>query len=387
MKINILCAISLTVLVAIIWPSNSYASNEQSNHKQSKNKQYNNVSAYLLSESFSNILPIKQLVKDDWKQAPASDSSIGFTQNELGLKAYWGNVSFNIAHRLDYFVFTNPDTAQSFYLERTDQPLTSQDSYQLSLKLHHQRSNGFRLGYQWQLENFSTEINIGYWDVSATRESQITGEIFGDDNNNITGTTELTEHYNDKNFLKHSNNNNEWDTDGYGLTVDVSIDWDINTEFGIALDIKDLYSQFNMKSLGYSRGSIDTDGTFINSLGGKSYLPLYRGIFGAKDYNFTLPEQVNLVAHYQAKSLSSDPFTVGYRYLARYKRQGEVNFYYAGVEFELETSSLRFMLDLENLSPEIRYSSEWLDLVIATDKFDLDKAMQFTLGVAVNYNF
>lgn len=387
MKINILCAISLTVLVAIIWPSNSYASNEQSNHKQSKNKQYNNVSAYILSESFSNILPIKQLVKDDWKQAPASDSSIGFTQNELGLKAYWGNVSFNIAHRLDYFVFTNPDTAQAFYLERTDQPLTSQDSYQLSLKLHHQRSNGFRLGYQWQLENFSTEINIGYWDVSATRESQITGEIFGDDNNNITGTAELTEHYNDKNFLKHSNNNNEWDTDGYGLTVDVSIDWDINTEFGIALDIKDLYSQFNMKSLGYSRGSIDTDGTFINSLGGKSYLPLYRGIFGAKDYNFTLPEQVNLVAHYQAKSLSSDPFTVGYRYLARYKRQGEVNFYYAGVEFELETSSLRFMLDLENLSPEIRYSSEWLDLVIATDKFDLDKAMQFTLGVAVNYNF
>ena len=381
MKINLLCAISLTIFVAITWPNNSYASN-----KQSKNKQYNNVSAYILSESFSNILPIKQLIDDEWKQAPATDASIGFTQNELGLKAYWGNISFNVAHRVDYFVFTNPDTAQAFYLERTNQPLTTQESYKLSLKLHHQRSNGFRVGYQWQLDNLLTEINIGYWDVSATRESQITGEIFGDEKNNITGTAELTEHYSDKNFLKRDNFE-RWDIDGYGLTVDISIDWEINTEFGIVLDIKDLYSQFNMKNLGYSQGKVDTDGTFINSLGGKSYLPLYRGRETADDYQFNLPEQVNLVAHYQARSLNSDSFTVGYRYLARYKRQGEVNFYYAGIEFELETSSLALILDLENLSPKIRYSSEWLDLVIATDKFDLDKAMQFTLGVAVNYNF
>ena len=379
MKTNLLYAFALTFLFSIIWPNKTYANNI-------KKQLNNNVSAYILSESFSNILPIKQLIEDDWQQAPATDSSIGFTQNELGLKAYWGNISFNVAHRLDYFVFTNPDTAQAFYLERTDQPLTTQNSYQLALKLHHQRSNGFRVGYQWQLDNFSTEINIGYWDVSATRESQITGEIFGDENNNITGTAELNEHYSDKNFLKRDNFD-RWDIDGYGITVDFSAEWIINTKFGIALDIKDLYSQFNMKNLGYSQGSVDTNGTFINSLGGKSYLPLYRGRETADDYQFDLPEQVNLVAHYQAKSLNSDYFTVGYRYLARYKRQGEVNFYYAGVEFELETSLLTLMLDLEHLSPEIRYRNKWFNIVFATDKFDLDKAMQFTLGVTVNYAF
>lgn len=375
-KINLLCTATLTFLFSTIWPNNSYASNKKINN--------NDVSAYILSESFSNILPIKQLIEDDWLQAPATDSSIGFTQNELGLKGYWGNISFNVAHRVDYFVFTNPDTAQAFYLERTDQPLTTQDSYQLSLKLHHQRSNGFRVGYQWQFEDFSTEINIGYWDVSATRESKISGEVFGDENNNITGTAELNEFYSDKNFLKRDNFN-RWDIDGYGVTLDLSADWKINTKLDISLDIKDLYSKFNMKNLGYSQGNVDTDGTFINSLGGKSYLPLYRGKETADDYQFDLPEQVNLVAHYHTKYLSSEYFTMGY--LARYKRQGEVDFYYAGVELAFESSALTLMLDLEHLSPEVRYRNKWFDIVLATDEIDLDKAMQFTLGLSGYYSF
>ncbi len=375
MKINLLCAVTLTFLFTASWANKSYANNKQFD---------NNISAYVLSESYSNILPIKQLISDEWKQAPATDSSIGFTQNETGLKAYWGNISFNIAHRIDYFVFTNPDTAQAFYLERTDQPLTTQDSYQLALKLHHQRSNGFRVGYQWLFGSFSTEINLGYWDVSASRESQITGEIFGDSQNNITGTAEISESYNDKNFLKHTNNN-QWETDGYGITLDLAINWQVTDNFNIDVDIKDLYTQFSMKSLGFSQGKVDTDGTFINSLGGKSYLPLYRGVFGAKDFDFTLPEQVNLVAHYQAESFTTEGFSLGY--LARYKRQGDVNFYYAGVELGFESSALRFMLDMEHLSPEIQYSNSWCAVTLAIDDIEIDKAMQFSLGLSGQYSF
>ena len=51
-KINLLCAVTLTFLFSIIWPNKSYANNEQFN---------NSISAYVLSESYSNILPIKQL--------------------------------------------------------------------------------------------------------------------------------------------------------------------------------------------------------------------------------------------------------------------------------------------------------------------------------------
>lgn len=365
------------MVCSMMYSSNSYA--------KSESKQVNNskVTTYILSDSFSNILPIKQLVEDDWQQAPASDSSIGFTQNEIGLKAYWHNLSVNIAHRIDYFVFTNADTAKAFYLERTDQPLTTQESYQLALKLHHQRSNGFRLGYQWQFDNFTTELNLGYWDVSATRESQITGEIFGDEQNNITGTAELEEFYSDKNFLKRDNFD-RWDINGYGITLDLAANWQVNNKLDITLTIKDLYSQFKMENLGYSQGNVDTDGTFINSLGGKSYLPLYRGIETSDDYQFTLPERLNLVAAYQGGTYNN---SMTMNYLARYKRQGEVNFYYAGLELEYETSTVKLMLDLEHLSPEIQYSNEWLSVVFAIDELDIEKAMQFTLGIGVNYAF
>lgn len=378
MKINLLCVVVVAFTFSIVWPNKSYAN---TSNKQINN---NNVSTYIISESFSNILPIKQLLEDDWQQSPANNSSIGFSQNEIGLKAYWHNISFNLAQRVDYFVFTNPDTAQAFYLERTDQPLTTQDSYQLALKLHHQRSNGFRLGYQWQFGKVSTELNLGYWDVSATRESEITGEIFGEENNNITGIAELNEFYTNKNFLKRDNFD-RWDINGHGITLDLVVNWQVNNQLDIALDIKDLYSKFKMKNLGYSQGEIDTEGTFINSLGGQSYLPLYRGIETSDDYQFDLPEQINLDARYHGESYIADSTKMNY--LVRYKRQGEVNFYYAGIELTLETSSLTLMLDLEHLSPQIRYSNKWLDIVVATDEFDLEKAMQFTFGVAVNYAF
>jgi len=344
----------------------------------------NNISTYISSDSFSNILPIKQLIEDDWQQAPAKNASIGFTQNEIGVKAVWHNITFNPAQRLDYFIDTNADTTQAFYLEQTDQALTTKESYQLSLKLHHQRSKGVRLGYQWQLENVSTEISIGYWDVSATRESNVNGELLGNDNGKITGTILLDEFYSDKNFLKRGNFD-RWDINGYGLTVDFAANWQVNEQLVVALNIKDLYSDFTMKNLGYSEGLIDTEGTFINVLGGKSYLPLYSGRETSDDYHFKLPEHVNIIAKHQADALMTESFNVNY--LARYKRQGDVSFYYAGAEFVFDNSSLQLMLDLENLSPEIRYQHPWFNLVLATDALSIDDAMQFSLAMSVNYHF
>ncbi len=342
------------------------------------------VSAYVKSESFSNILPIKQLLEDDWKQAPATDSSIGFTQNEVGIETRWQNISIGIAKRLDYFVFTNPDTATAFYLERNDIPLTTQENYQLALKLHHQESTGIRLGYQWQFDNFSSQIRIGYWDVDATRESQITGEISGEANNNINGVAELVEFYSDKNFLKRPNNDT-WQTDGYGITVDLAFNWQVSQQIALNLDINDIYSRFKLSDLGYSQGNVDTDGTFINSLGGKSYLPLYRGVETNDDYRFDLPEQVNFVAQYTPQIDSGTLTNLGY--LARYKRQGDTNFYYLGAQWIDSSYRAHLMLDLENLSPEFQFKNQWITFTLALDEVDLDKAMQANLGLALNYSF
>ena len=50
------------------------------------------VEAFVTSHSFSNILPIKQLIEDDWQQAPEQSASDAFTQksNPAYQGQYWG---------------------------------------------------------------------------------------------------------------------------------------------------------------------------------------------------------------------------------------------------------------------------------------------------------
>jgi len=336
------------------------------------------VEFFALSQSFSNILPVKQLIEDDWQQSPENKASDGFTQNEMGLRSYWGDFSFSVSQRYDYFVFSNPDTAKTFYLDRSDLALNSQKKYNIDLKLLHQRSNGLRIGYKFEFENFSSEIRLGYWQLSATRESNLQGTLTSDLQDNISAIAQLEEYYSANNFL-HRRNTNDWDTGGSGLTLDIHLAWKPTKKMSVFANFKDLYSDFSLNDSGYSKGKIDTEGTFINSVGGIAYLPVYRGISTAQKHQFKLPEQVNFLGLYQQSEQMS--------YLAKYKRQGEQNFYYIGLEFAHQNSSTRLSFDIENTAPEIQYTSDWFSFVLSIDELDINKAMLLNFGVNIHFDF
>ena len=87
----------LVILTSFTFIKSSYANSSYSYTDSTEVSESNStITAYLDSQSYSNILPIKQLIEDDWKQAPSDDSSTGFTQNEVGIKAHWNNFYFNI---------------------------------------------------------------------------------------------------------------------------------------------------------------------------------------------------------------------------------------------------------------------------------------------------
>jgi hypothetical protein len=358
----------------LLFSSNVQAEKTQNTQASKKTR----VEFFADSASYSNILPIKQLIEDDWQQAPKHSASDGFTQNEMGARVYWNNFSFSASHRYDYFIFSNSDTANAFYLDRSDQPLNSQEKYNIDLKLFHQRSNGIRLGYKFVFDNFSSEIRLGYWDLSATRESYLTGTLSSDLNGKINALADLKEFYTDKNLL-HRKNTNDWDTDGTGITLDIHLAWQPNDSISLYADLKDVYSDFSLDNSGYSEGTFDTHGTFVNSVGGKAYLPIYRGKELESKHQFELPEQVDLIGLYHNTAQLS--------YLARYKRQGEQNFYYLGVEVQHENSSTRLSLDVENVTPEIQYKNNWFTLLFAIDDLRLERALQLNLGLSLNYRF
>ena len=336
------------------------------------------VEFFTLSQSFSNILPVKQLIEDDWQQSPENKASDGFTQNEVGIRSYWQNFSFSLSHRYDYFVFSNPDTAKAFYLDRSDLALDTQEKYNIDLKLFHQRSNGVRVGYKFEFKNFNSEIRIGYWNLHASRESNLTGTLTSDLQGNISAVAELDEFYSADNFL-HRRNTDDWDTGGSGITLDVHLNWQPTDNIDIFADLKDIYSNFSLDDSGFSEGKIDTEGTFINSVGGVAYLPVYRGRETTKKHKFKLPENLSLVGLYH--------YTKQLSYLARYKRQGEQNFYYVGVEIAHEKSSTQLSFDIENKAPEIRYKRDWLSLVLSIDDIKIEQAMLLNVGFNIHYRF
>lgn len=335
------------------------------------------VEAFVTSHSFSNILPIKQLIEDDWQQAPKQSASDAFTQNEVGVRAYFDNFSFSVSQRYDYFVQTNDDTAKAFYLDRNDLALDSQSDYAAQLRLFHQRSNGIKVGYKLNFDRFSAELRVGYWRVLATRESQLNGLISSDLNGNISADAQLSEFYSTNNFLKRQNSD-DWNTQGSGVTVDLHMRWQPSNNIDISVDITDLYSDYKVDNAGFSKGKIDTDGTFINSIGGIAYVPLYRGIETAERHNFELPETVNLDAIYRTESLA---------YVTHFTRQGDINFYYVGVQFESENSTTRLLFDIENTAPEIQFHNKWITAYFSLDDTDIDQAMLAKLGVNVHLEF
>lgn len=335
------------------------------------------VEAFITSHSFSNILPIKQLIEDDWQQAPKQSASDAFTQNEVGLRTYFDNFSLSISQRYDYFVEANGDTARAFYLERSDLALDSQSEYHAKLKLFHQRSNGIKVGYKLNFDRFSTELRVGYWRLLATRESQLNGLISSDLNGKISADAQLSEFYTTNNFLKRKNSD-DWQTQGSGITVDLHMRWQPSNNIDIRVDITDLYSDYKLDNAGFSAGKIDTDGTFINSVGGIAYVPLYRGIETTARYDFTLPETVNLDAVYRTDNLA---------YLTHFTRQGDINFYYVGVQFESEYSTTRLLFDIENTAPEIQFHNKWITAYFSLDDTDIAQAMLAKLGVNVHFQF
>ena len=344
---------------------------------QTEKSPINKLTIFAQTDNYSNILSIKKLFDDNWKYQPSHSASNAFSQSEWGMKGQWQHFTFSASQRFDYFVQTNPATAYSYFTLKNDQALTPDQTYDVELKWLHQQSEGIRLGYVWQITNFSAEIKLGYWQLTSSRKSKIKGQLGSDATGDVSSNLFLTEFYSEQNFLKRQNNN-QWNTQGKGFTLDVNADWKITNNIAFTLEWQDIYSRFNVADNGYSEGEINTHGTYINSVGGLAYLPLYRGKEITKDNVFSMPSKVSAELTYTTQSLN---------YLIRFKQQGYVDFYYIGTEWQNEKSKLRLYVDVKNWSPEIQYEWRYLSARITFDDLQLEKAKQLSFALSATLYF
>ena len=337
----------------------------------------NQLSLFAHADNYSNILSVKQLIDDNWQYQPNNSASNAFSQSEWGIKGQWQQLTFSASQRVDYFVQTSPATAAAYFMLKNKQALVPAQTNDIRLKLLHQQSNGIRVGYLWQLDDFSTEVSLGYWQTTANRKSEIVGKLSSDANGDVSSEAFLTEFYSKQNFLKRQNND-QWNTQGKGFTVDLNAHWQITNKIDLLVEWQDIYSRFNVANNGYSEGEINTQGTFINSVGGVAYLPLYRGKEITRDNRFSMPSKLNVELQYQTKA---------FNYLLRFKQQGYVDFYYIGSEWRTEKTKLRLFVDVKNWSPEIQYQWHYLSARLTLDKLNTEQAKQISFGLSAQLKF
>lgn len=340
----------------------------------------NQVSVYFTSESYSHILPIKQLAEDEWRTAPKHDADLAFSQNELGSELIINNWSINPAYRVDYFVRTNPDTAYAFYTDRTDQAFEAPRTYDLALTLEENRAKGIRLGYQWQNEQFFSHLKLGYWAIIGARDSTLRGTLSQNSAGDLQGNGQLTEHYTDNNFLKRPNVNGErWDDNGSGYTLDIALAWRVTSALLLRVDVQDLYSRFSLDDAGLSDGIIDTNNQYTRASGITGFKPLYSGIETSRRHDYHVPKRVNLRVDYQME-------TIGIH--SQLKTIGNDEFYLLGASFSFaEQSRLTMLVDVERATPQMMLETKWLDVTLAFDKLKAESAYQLNLGVRLYYPF
>lgn len=327
------------------------------------------------SASYSNILPVGQMVNDSWRQAPQKNASYAFTQNKLALSYRINNIELSLVKRIDYFIKTNPATANAYYLENSEQGLFPNQSVDLMVELENQQSTGITLGYLWQVQQVSGKVNLGLWYIDALRESYLQGHLTTDDSGDISGDVSFSEHYTGSNLLKRPNLAS-WDNHGWGSNIDVSVHWQASENLAFSLAIDDLYSQFNINDLGYSEGRASTDNSYINSDGYQSFVPLFKGLEITKDHNISVPATTTLSAAYQHQQLS---------YIAIAKRQANMNFVDVGISMPLGPSELTLMLDIKGLTPSVYLASKRWSFSLTTDKVNFYNAMQFNFNIAYRW--
>ena len=330
------------------------------------------------SQSYSNIAPVLQIIRDDWQSAPNKEASKGFSQTRAELSYLFDiGISVSALHRMDYFVTTTPLTALGFYLEQHDKPFEVGKRYPVSLQLSQHRALGLGVAYQHQWHLFTLQGKVNVWHSDYLRSLNATGEVRAGVNGSVLGNVAYQESYSHNNFLKRPNNG-EFSSSGQGVSVDINLQYQVNQNWMAQFTIVDVYNSFSANELGYANIDINTKGSFVENKGFSSFRPLLKGQEGQLDYKFTLPRQ------FYFNSTASDE---DLRYSFELNRVGNHNFTIFGVGKQFATQLIMLKYDLYNQVPEISYRNDMLELGLAMDELDPHKAMalKFYAGLSIQF--
>lgn len=224
---------------------------------------------YFRSTSFNYSEPVSISAAIDGWITPAfkkGDQQLSFSHLELGVAL--NNWRFGFIKRLEYFLNFSPDTADYYYRAQNDVPLDVGKEYQLHINASQFEASGLRVARGWNFQSgFNLELGISYLEAANLFVGELSGSQY---------TTDLKYFYSEDRIL----NRPVEDPDGRGMSMDMSLLWQVSNRVTLETSITDVYGWLDWKRTPYTLLDADADQTMEDENGFVTFKPLAQGYEG-----------------------------------------------------------------------------------------------------------
>ena len=208
----------------------------------------NQVSLNVDSYTYGEATTIDSFINKFYGDIESGDHALSLTQFEFGVN--YENFSFDIIKRYDYIYGFSNDTAHLYHQMENNVDFTSEREYQLDLKMNRFEASGIKIGYQWDLpSNITLGLASSYLKATDFYQADLSGEAIwrGDDDFEIDAPAVINSATNE--LLSYP----KTDAKGQGISVDVALDWQINNQWAVSVNVKDAYSRIRWRESLYSQ--------------------------------------------------------------------------------------------------------------------------------------
>ena len=334
------------------------------------------VQLFHQSVGSTDITALKSMLNDEWTAPPATDASQGFVHQQYGIRWQADNHwQLQWSKRLSGSAVTDSATAVAYYQLASELPLTPNQDIPAQLNFRSIEATGLSLAYQGQYSDWHYQLRLTHWSAQRYRESYVDGTVRGNKDGAINGLLNFTEYYSHSNFLKRPHQRGDWQQDGQGYSADLSLRGQLSSNWGLQLDLQDLYSALKFDQLGFTQGQINSQNSFINAAGYLEFIPVLQGRELAQARAVNLPKQLTATSSWQLNQSQ--------QLLLQLQRLHHSNRWQLGFAQQWRQGQWQFWLDPVQRLPGLRYQyQDWL-LELAADKTSLDQITEFRLNLQI----
>lgn len=224
------------------------------------------------------------------------DGDFGFTHDHVAVGVGYRGWSLAAVARYDYLVEANEDTAEIAFYAENDLEVPANRRYDLTVRVNHSRSQGFKVGYAWRPEStISVGVAASFLRADSLLDGRGSGFVTTLDDNTYDGFGFVDYTYTrdplfDRDVPSH---------EGRGYTVDVRLGWRPTPDWRFDLAADDLYGRITWPDASFTRADVTTSTTAFDDDGFLHVTPVLRGIESKKSYHQKLPARVTVAGSYR----------------------------------------------------------------------------------------